>query len=55
MAKRNKAKVALFIIAAVLGIASVFMSFFGLPGTMDTEPPLAVAVACLGIAGLLRD
>jgi len=55
MTKRNKAKLALFVVAAVLGIASIIMSFFGLPGTMDTEPPLAVAVACLGIAGLLKD
>jgi len=55
MPKRNRAKLVLFVAAAVLGIASIFMSFFGLPGTMDTEPPLAVAVACLGIAGLLRD
>ena len=55
MAKRNKAKLALFVVAAVLGIASIIMSYFGLPGTMDTEPPLAVAVACLGIAGLLKD
>jgi len=55
MPKRNRAKLTLFVVAAVLGIASIFMSFFGLPGTMDTEPPLAVAVACLGIAGLLRD
>lgn len=55
MTKRNKVKIALFVVAAVLGIASIIMSYFGLPGTMDTEPPLAVAVACLGIAGLLRD
>ena len=53
--KRNKAKLALFIVATVIGIASIIMSYVGLPGTMDTEPPLAVAVACLGIAGLLKD
>ena len=55
MTKRNKAKLALFIVATVLGIASIIMNYFGLPGTMDTEPPLAVAVACLGVAGLLKD
>ena len=55
MTKKNKVKIALFVVAAVLGVASIIMSFFGLPGTMDTEPPLAVAVACLGIAGLLKD
>ena len=55
MPKRNRAKLTLFIVAAVLGIASIFMSFFGLPGTMDTEPPLAVGVICLAVAGLLRD
>ena len=55
MPKRNKAKLVLFVVAAVLGIASIIMNYFGLPGTMDTEPPLAVAVACLGIAGLLKD
>jgi len=41
MTKRNKAKLTLFVIATVLA--------------MDTEPPLAVAVALLGIAGLLKD
>ena len=55
MAKRNKAKLALFIVAAVLGIASIIMAFTGLPGTMDTEPVLAVGVICLAIAGLLKD
>lgn len=55
MTKKNKVKLALFVVATVLGVASIIMSFFGLPGTMDTEPPLAVAVACLGVAGLLKD
>jgi len=55
MTKRNKAKLTLFVIATVLGIASIIMNYVGLPGTMDTEPPLAVAVALLGIAGLLKD
>ena len=55
MTKRNKAKLALFIVAIVLGIASIIMSFTGLPGTMDTEPVLGVGVICLAIAGLLKD
>jgi|GEM_PF-2452391 len=55
MAKRNRVKLALFVVVIILGIAGIVMSFTGLPGTMDTEPPLAVAVACLGIAGLLKD
>ena len=55
MTKRNRAKLALFIVATVLGVASKIMNYFGLPRTMDTELPLGVAVACLGIAGLLKD
>jgi len=55
MIKRNKTKLALFAVAIILGIAGIIMSFTGLPGTMDTEPLLAVAVICLGITGLLKD
>lgn len=55
MANKNKGKLALFIIAIVLGIASIIMAFTGLPGTMDTEPVLAVGVICLAVAGLLKD
>ena len=55
MIKRNKAKLALFVVAVILGIASIIMAFTGLPGTMDTEPVLAVGVICLAVAGLLKD
>jgi len=55
MVRRNKTKLALFGVAVVLGTASIVMSFTGLPGTMDTEPLLAVAAICLGVAGLLKD
>ena len=55
MTKKNKTKLALFIVAVILGIASIIMAFAGLPGTMDTEPVLAVGVICLAIAGLLKD
>ena len=55
MTKRNKAKLALFVAAVILGISSIIMAFTGLPGTMDTEPILAVGVICLAIAGLLKD
>ena len=55
MAKKNKGKSALFVVALILGIASIIMSLTGLPGTMDTEPVLAVGVICLAVAGLLKD
>jgi hypothetical protein len=55
MTKKNKTKLALFIVAVILGITSIIMAFTGLPGTMDTEPVLAVGVICLAIAGLLKD
>ena len=55
MAKKNKGKSALFIVALILGIATIIMSFAGLPGTMDTEPVLGAGVICLAIAGLLKD
>jgi hypothetical protein len=55
MLSRNKGKSALFIVALILGIAGIIMAFTGLPGTMDTEPVLAVGVICLAVAGLLRD
>ena len=54
MPSSNKGKSALFIVALILGIASIIMAFTGLPGTMDTEPVLAVGVMCLAVAGLLR-
>jgi hypothetical protein len=55
MASKNKGKLALFIVALILGIASIIMAFTGLPGTMDTEPILAVGVICLAVAGLFKD
>ena len=55
MASKNKGKLALLIVAVILGIASIIMAFTGLPGTMDTEPVLAAGVICLAAAGLLRD
>ena len=55
MASKNKGKLTLFIVAVILGIASIIMAFTGLPGTMDTEPVLAVGVICLAVAGLLKD
>ena len=55
MASKNKGKVALLIVAVILGIASIIMAIAGLPGTMDTEPVLAVGVICLAVAGLLKD
>ena len=55
MAKKNKVKSVLFIVALILGIASLIISFTGLPGTLDTEPILAVGVICLAVASLLKN
>lgn len=55
MVKRNKTKLALLVVAILLGITSIITSFTGLPGTMDTEPLLAVGVVLLAVAGLLKD
>jgi len=55
MANKNKGKFTLLIVAIILGIASIIMAFTGLPGTMDTEPVLAIGVICLAVAGLLKD
>jgi hypothetical protein len=55
MPSKNKGKSALFIVALSSGIASIIMASAGLPGTMDTEPVLAVGVICLAVGGLLRD
>ena len=45
-------KLILFVLALAMGVATVVLSFTGLPGTYDTEPLLGIAVFCLALAGL---
>ena len=55
MVSKSKGKFALLIVSLILGIASLVMAFTGLPGTMDTEPILALGVIFLAVVALLKD
>lgn len=40
------------LVAAVLAIGALVLTFTGLPGSMDTEPILAVAILLVALTGL---
>ncbi len=42
----------LYAIGVLLGLISIIMSYFGLPGEFDTEPLLGVGLLFVSIAGL---
>lgn len=50
----EKIKVVLYAVALAMGVASVVLSWTGLPGTYDAEPLLGIAIFCLAVAGLLN-
>ncbi len=42
----------LYVIALIMGIASIIFSYTGLPWTYDTEPLLGIGILCIALAGL---
>jgi len=42
-------------IAIILGIISLVVSFTGLPGSLDSEPILAIGLILLAYTGLMKD
>ncbi len=41
-------------IALVLAVLAIIFAYIGLPGTLDTEPLLAIAIIFLALAGFIR-
>ena len=57
MSTKNLIALVLYAIGLVTGIASLVMSYTGLPENYDTEPVLAFGLLLLAIAGIasIRD
>lgn len=49
----SKLGLALYVIALLLGIASIVFSYTGLPENYDTEPILGVGILCIALAGII--
>lgn len=53
MSAKNLASMILFVIGLLLELATIVMSYFGLPGNYDTEPVLGFGLFLGSIAGIL--
>jgi hypothetical protein len=53
MGGKNIASMILFIIGLLLGLLAIIISYFGLPGNLDTEPILGFGLIIVAIAGIL--
>lgn len=49
---KNIGVVILYALGILLGLISIVMAYFGLPGEYDTEPLLGVGLLFVAIAGL---
>ena len=52
MSTKNSVALILYIIGLILAIASLVMSYTGLPENYDTEPIIAFALFLVAIAGI---
>ena len=50
--KTEMVKLVLYGVSLAMGLATVVLSYTGLPEKYDTEPLLGVAILCLALAGL---
>ena len=52
MERKNIGIMILYAIGVLLGLIAIVMSYFGLPGELDTEPLLGFGLLFVAIAGL---
>ena len=50
--KKEMIKMVLYAVALAMGVATIVLSWTGLPSNYDTEPLLGIGILCLAIAGL---
>lgn len=43
----------LFIVGLAMGIATIVLTYVGIPGSYDAEPILGAGLLCLALGGLL--
>ena len=52
MAEKVNLKLILYGIALAMAVATIVLSYTGLPGTYDTEPMTGIGIFALALAGL---
>ena len=53
MSPKNMLAMLLFVIGILIAVVSLVFAYTGLPGGLDTEPLLSVALILVAIAGII--